>query len=559
MTRRQDDRQVVRHLSRRQALRLLGGAGGAALLAACGGPAAPTTGAGGAGAAPTAPAAGQVTQAGGGATVTSAPVTAAPGTSARTTPMAATSIIKLPQTGTTLPSDKMTFHWVDSGDSKVVFFKAFFQLYQQAHPNVTMQYDGLPWAEIGKLVPLGVQNGNAPDVFQVPQGIPTAQAVKEGWVQPIEDVVPNFQQWKAAFPPNSFFEGITTFNGKVYTFPRSTSKRTANLIFYNVDQMQRAGYNPVEKPFTWDEFRTAAKKITQQGNGQYYGFITGGNQVGKWGSTVSGLAQLAGAKAGSGDINWQTGEFAYTSDEYLAAIDLLLALKADGSVFPGSLSINEADARSRTAQGAAAMVLAGEFCSALWVRDNPDFNFNVAAPPISGSGQHNLAYDIGANHQWLYAKSKAPAVAGEIFYYLGTEEGQKEWVTVTNGSDPAMYPQANQQADIDPRTRRCYSFYDQFLYLSPMPVVRNADVTQALLEQKSVQPNFGAVVQGLYTGQLKDPKAAMQDLQDRSDKELDRAIKAAQAKGAKVSRDDWKFPNWDPGKDYTEADYANSR
>jgi multiple sugar transport system substrate-binding protein len=54
---------------------------------------------------------------------------------------------------------------------------------------------------------------------------------------------------------------------------------------------------------------------------------------------------------------------------------------------------------------------------------------------------------------------------------------------------------------------------------------------------------------------LHDPKAALKDLQDRSEAELARAIKAAQAKGAKVSRDDWKFPNWDPAKDYTEDDY----
>jgi multiple sugar transport system substrate-binding protein len=544
---------MTQRLSRRATLRLLGGVGATALLAACG-----------ASATPTAPPAGQTTTTSASKTTSAAasqaaPTKAAPVASptagASASPVAAASVIKLPQTGAKLPTDKVTFHWVDSGDSKVVFFTAFFKMYQQAHPNITMQYDGLPWVEIGKIVPIGVQNGNAPDVFQVPQGIPTAQAVKEGWVQPIEDIVPNFQQWKAAFPPNSFFEGITTFNGKVYTFPRSTSKRTSNLIFYNVDQMQRAGYDPAEKPFTWDDFRAAAKKITQQGNGQYFGFITGGNQTGKWGSTVSGLAQVAGAKSGTGDVNWQTGEFAYTSDEYQAAIELLLALKSDNSVFPGSLSINEADARSRTAQGAAAMVLAGEFCSALWVRDNPDFKFKVAAPPITGSGPHNLAYDIGANHQWLYAKSQAPAVAGDIFYYLGTEEGQKEWVTVTNGSDPAAYPQANQQADIDPRTRQCYTLYDQFLHLNPMPVVRNADVTQVLLERKAIHPDFGTVVQGIYTGQLKDSKAALKDVQDRTEAELERAIKVAQGKGAKVSRDDWKFSDWDPSQDYGQEKY----
>jgi len=59
----------------------------------------------------------------------------------------------------------------------------------------------------------------------------------------------------------------------------------------------------------------------------------------------------------------------------------------------------------------------------------------------------------------------------------------------------------------------------------------------------------------LMSGQLTDVKKQFKDLADRANKELDRAIKAAQDKGAKVSRDDYVFKNWDPTKDYTEADY----
>ncbi len=55
--------------------------------------------------------------------------------------------------------------------------------------------------------------------------------------------------------------------------------------------------------------------------------------------------------------------------------------------------------------------------------------------------------------------------------------------------------------------------------------------------------------------QIRDIKAALKDVQDREEKELERAIKGVQGKGVKVSRDDWKFPNWDPTKDYTDADY----
>ena len=108
---------------------------------------------------------------------------------------------------------------------------------------------------------------------------------------------------------------------------------------------------------------------------------------------------------------------------------------------------------------------------------------------------------------------------------------------------------------LDARMLTAYALFDKQLRVGPDPRVRNPDVGQVYLEMKAITPDFGETVQGLYTGQLKDAKAALKDLQDRASAELDRAIKAAQAKGAKVSRDDWKFANWDPTKDYTQADY----
>ncbi|MGN6812213.1 MAG: hypothetical protein ACTHMP_15195, partial [Thermomicrobiales bacterium] len=125
--------------------------------------------------------------------------------------------------------------------------------------------------------------------------------------------------------------------------------------------------------------------------------------------------------------------------------------------------------------------------------------------------------------------------------------------------DPPIMPQAEQGGQSDPLGATASQLYQEQMRLGPDPGVRNPDVAQVYLELKNLKPDFGQVIQGLFTGQLKDTKAAMQDLQDRAGKELDRAIKAAQAKGAKVSRDDWKFANWDPAKDYTEADYQQSR
>jgi len=258
------------------------------------------------------------------------------------------------------------------------------------------------------------------------------------------------------------------------------------------------------------------------------------------------------------DMNPKTGEYMFTSDQYLGVIDLLLGLKSDGSVFPGSLTLNAPQARAQMPQGVAGMILQGVWNIPQWIHDNPMFNFDVSSTPAPNTGTPMPQYygPGGSNQMWVYAKSPNAQVAADIFHYLGTDEGQTKWATITGGSDPPIFPKANEKAQLDPRARKALGLFDQQMRLVASADVRNPDVALINLELKPLTPDFGTTVQGIYTGQLNDPKKAMQDLKDRADKELERAMKAAQAKGAKVTRDDFVFPNWDPTKDYTDADYA---
>ncbi len=177
--------------------------------------------------------------------------------------------ITIPDSGAQLPTEEVTFRWIDSGDLKAIYYNQLFAAYQQKHPNITIQYDPLPWAEIGQIVPLGVQNGEAHDVFAMPMEIPAAQAVRDGWVAPLDDIIPNFAAWKERFPIGSFLDGVHVFNGKTYTFPVTSDKRYGTLTLYNPTYLQQAGYDFEAKPPTWDDFRNAAKKMTEQGGGQY--------------------------------------------------------------------------------------------------------------------------------------------------------------------------------------------------------------------------------------------------------------------------------------------------
>lgn len=545
--------------SRRRAVGLLASSGVVALLAACGsnGNAATSvsvtlesgsTASAGSAAPKTAATVATTTS----ARSTSAARTSATGSQSAAAPAA--NVIKIQTTGATLPTEKVNFHWIDSGDQKAVFFKAFFAAYQAAHPNITVKYDPLPWNEIAKIIPLGIQNGDAPDVYQLPPAVPHAQAIAQGWVAPLDDIIPNFAQWKAAFPPGSFVTGITDFNGKTYTIPLTTNQRYGTMLLYNIDLLQKAGYDPASKPLTWDEFRAAAKKITAQGGGKVFGLLLEGNQTDRLAAWVGGLAEMASGQGNT--MNWKTGQYNYSSDAWLAALDLLLAMKSDGSIYPGSLQLNAPRARAQMPEGIAGMLLQAPWNIPGWEQQNPTFKFGVAGQPVPNQGQpFPMGYGPGGSNQlWVYAKSPNKAVAADILYQLGTLPMQISWADLDGAADPPIFPAAAKASTLDALSKRSAAIFKDMV-LTPSPEARNPDVSKALLEQHHVTPDAGQTIQGIYTGQLANPKQAMTDLQNLMEAELNRAIKVAQGKGAKVMRDDWKFANWDPRKDYTDADY----
>jgi multiple sugar transport system substrate-binding protein len=417
--------------------------------------------------------------------------------------------------------------------------------------------------DIAKVLPAGNQSGQAPDIFELPSGFSGAQAISQGWVRPLDDLIPNFDQWKAAFPPGALIEGSNIFKGKTYSFPFEGLRRNNGELLFNADYFKQAGLDPSAQPFTWDTYRAAAKKLTQQGNGKYFGTMIAGQQPSRWSGYIQFMAQMAGSTSlGStpaADVNLKTGEYCYTSDEYFAVLDLLLAVKSDGSFLPGTISLNVQQTDSQFTQGVAAMYINGPYVIPQWQIDAPKFNYDVASQPIPDSGTAMpMWYPAGGSTYWVYANTQQTAIAGDILSYAGSVAGQMALVKIIGGSQPSVFARANSQEGLDPRATKALGIFEKQMKLAPSPELRNPDVAQMYLEMKSLTPDFGTTVQGIFSGQLSDPKAAMKDLQDRATKELERAIAAAQAKGAKVSRDDFKFANWDTSRGFTPADYAKS-
>ncbi|MDQ6671907.1 MAG: extracellular solute-binding protein [Chloroflexota bacterium] len=505
-------------VTRRSLLRVVGLGGGALLLAACGGFGRGTTASG--------------TQ---------------------------TSEFQIPDTGAQLPTTNVTLRWMDSGDVKADFFKPFFAAYTGKHPNIQVQYDGTNWNQITQVVTLGFRNGTAPDVFQLPPTITAAQAVANGWIGALDDVVPKWPEVRSRFPAGIFAAGVTDFEGKTYGYPFTSNQRINNLLLFNQDYLQTAGFDPGSNPLTWDEFRAACKKCTDQGNGKYYGLIVGIAQTGQLPGFVDTLAEMAGAHGGvlsgsnGGEFNYQTGQFNFTSDEYTSAVELLLAIKSDGSIFPGSVSLDAPGARGRMPQGLAAMILQGPWNIPIWTKQAADFHLGLNLPPLRDpKNVWPLTYGPGGSNTWYYAStSQLSGVVGDVFAYIGTLEGQTMWAHYDPAGDPAAFPDALAKAQLDPLSAKAAKLAQDHTRLRPDPAVKNNDVFKVFEALQPPTPNVNDTLVGLFTGELTDVKRTMQELQDRMNASLETALKVAQQRGANVSRDDFVFADWDPAKDYT--------
>lgn len=459
-----------------------------------------------------------------------------------------------------LPPPNGALRYLDIGDLHTVFYNQFFGIYSKER-GIEVVFDGLPWSEIKTVVPLGVRNGTAPDVFILPFGMPPVTAVSSGWVQPIDDLIPEFEAWKAGFPAGSFIEGVNVIDGKTYGFPYTGNRRCASLLLFGKEAMARTEFNPgPDSPLTWDQFRTAAKQITDDSGGRVPGFIMGGAQVTRWGSNVVHLAQRAGAACGASNdgfaagVDYRTGEVVMDSPEFVGAVELLLAMRDDGSTFPGLLSLTAPQARAFVAQGQAGMILQGPWNVPQWESENPDFDFSFTYTPAPEAGSDAKTYvaALPAIGDMLYisADAKNPEYAADVFQILGTPEGQIAWAKVASPANPALFEEANQEADLSERSKAVLALQQDQVKILPNPYAQNTAFTEIARLYQEPTPNLSQTVQGLFSGQLTGVQENLTKLKEATNNALDQAFAKAKADGANISRSDMVFPDWDVSTDY---------
>ena len=433
------------------------------------------------------------------------------------------------------------YDWSDSTKARREEFNSW---YMEQNPHVTIEYTVMTVDQFKSSVVSLISSGDAPDMFPVPTGMTLATAVSENWFAELDGLMD--QEFLDTLEPEVFSEGVSMVDGKFYVLPDQQAITNA-LIFYNKDILAAAG---LSVPTTYSEFIEACKKVTEIGNGQYFGLIEGGTQLNRLDVLLRSWTQVAGGKvAPQGSAITVNGRAPYDSDEMLGVFEVFAKLVDDGSIHPDTINISAPEARELFAQGQAAFLTQGAWCIAPWGASNPDLNYGVMAIPHPDN-QETGFINGGEMGPWLgiYSQSKNKEEAANYMQALYSEMYQGP--VVSDGGFVSIVKGMNDENMTNQQMLDYYNIAKTITVTAPNPAKVDKKVYDFYTKVVDVSPNLANIFQGLISGGVDDYESELKLLSERTTEEWKRA-----ANEVGVDFSVFEFSNWDPSKNYTKEDY----
>ncbi len=313
--------------------------------------------------------------------------------------------------------------------------------FTDAHPNIKIEEEVVPWSEITAKVSALVAGGDPPDIFFIDGPFVKSYAY-QGIIMPLDEYMT--QEYIDDFVPATLAEH--SFQGKVYAPPENQSSLA---LFYNKAMTDAAGIQPpseLDEGWTFDEALEAWKKLQQDPSGQ-------GN-VEVWGLAPSIFG------AGGPGYYYKDGIFIRSmgdpnADKESSAYKTFAAVSEDGLSVKGYIDTPEARQGMEWFQkltmewkvspkigipgafldGRAAMDIADDWMigDVKWAHPEGDFEYGVSPIP-----KFNTRLTMtGSSTFAVSSKTEHPAeVAALMVWTHTTENSYKLWET--QGTMPAQ-------------------------------------------------------------------------------------------------------------------------
>ena len=305
--------------------------------------------------------------------------------------------------------------WSDNASEKVLRDQqvARYNATRGKEQGIEIDYEvhGTGFSDLCKIA---VQAGDAAALLR-PNN--TDDFVEGGYLVPIEEL-PGGQAFVDLYK-GQLIDRLHVWDGKTYTLPYNV---TTYKFIINQDIFDQVGIT--DYPRTWPEVRELAKRITQAGNGKFFGFIVGLKST--W--TITNYFLYPNALS-TGVPYFDNDKLRYNFASHAPMFDAIMGIINDGSMFPGFENLDADEMRAQFGAGRVGMIGGVSFDVGVYKDQFPaNFKLKVIEPMAATAGQYPYKNSVTATTllQITAEARKEPAKTMEVFKWFYSDENAAE-------------------------------------------------------------------------------------------------------------------------------------
>jgi len=312
--------------------------------------------------------------------------------------------------------------WVGGGATWQALAEEFNALY----PNITIEFQDVPFEELRTKLLTQVAANNPPDVAYMDASTVGEFAQRNALVN-LDDYISKSTAVSQEDYVEAFLQADMV-NGIVYGLP-ITAETTG--LFYRTDMFEAAGLDPNDPPDTWEEFEAAAQALTKPENKQYGFIIFAPEAAYYW---YPWLWQAGGdllAEDGK-DVLWDSPEGQKAAEFYVGLKDYSP---------PDFLNSNSWDGRVAFANGTVGMYIAGAWFAGTLQTEFPDITGKWATAPLPRDQE--CATTIAGDSLVLFAAGKNQDAAWKWIEFVSAPQNMSRINLGTPDAPATLLPPRN--------------------------------------------------------------------------------------------------------------------
>ena len=265
------------------------------------------------------------------------------------------------------------------------------------------------------MISLAYTGGTAPDI--IGQSVTLKNFVDNDMLVPLNDYIDADEEYqKVNEPYEHAYEGLNYMDGNLYWV--YSGMRSGVRIEYNKDLLEKSGYTEIPK--TLDEYIDMAKKITEDGNGEYYGI--GFTSSSPFERQLEMMAQVSGIYY----YDYANGKFDFSG--YKEILEKGKRFIDEEIAYPDQQGVD--NMRALFAEGEFALwgnasQEAGVFTSQLPIED---FEWGVAEVPSLDGEIKGALQTTPSKGYVIMSSSEHPDEAWKVIQYFQSEEFLKGYL-----------------------------------------------------------------------------------------------------------------------------------